>query len=341
MERETFLTSAVQWLEDDMQQFQTLWDEVKELKLDQALAQANLDRRLQDLDYLSSSLEQLQADHDTLRRTMSWEDEMRRVWEAIDTHTHSMGYEDFKERVRTQVVREVTPVRDVTAVREVTPVREVPHTQTRVVQSPFQRLEVAGGSIVVSPPSVKTIAPAPKTKQMGSAAMTPDTPITRALSMGSSVQTSPTMSPMKSAASPAGRMSPPQSPPHQLRGIPQFAKPTAGERTELSTPVLRTRSSPSLQGAHIPSVLGRQGSLKTVHSVEVAPGVSSQMAMRTDMTAIYERAVHDIRPGDSSSSATITTTTEERSYQHGKFHQVGKAMFELSSDLDPATRHND
>mmetsp|Transcript_54710 Transcript_54710/g.90565 ORF Transcript_54710/g.90565 Transcript_54710/m.90565 type:complete len:94 (+) Transcript_54710:454-735(+) len=50
MERETFLTSAVQWLEDDMQQFQTLWDEVKELKLDQALAQANLDRRLQDLE---------------------------------------------------------------------------------------------------------------------------------------------------------------------------------------------------------------------------------------------------------------------------------------------------
>mmetsp|Transcript_119805 Transcript_119805/g.217683 ORF Transcript_119805/g.217683 Transcript_119805/m.217683 type:complete len:97 (-) Transcript_119805:131-421(-) len=73
-----------------MQQFQTLWDEVKELKLDQALAQANLDRRLQDLDYLSSSLEQLQADHDTLRRTMSWEDEMRRVWEALDTHTHSV-----------------------------------------------------------------------------------------------------------------------------------------------------------------------------------------------------------------------------------------------------------
>jgi len=106
MERETFLTSAVQWLEDDMQQFQTLWDEVKELKLDQALAQANLDRRLQDLDYLSSSLEQLQADHDTLRRTMSWEDEMRRVWEAIDTHTRSLGYEDFKERVGTQVVRE-------------------------------------------------------------------------------------------------------------------------------------------------------------------------------------------------------------------------------------------
>jgi len=378
LDTESLLTAAVQRLEEDMERFHTLSGEVTQLKLDQDLAQGNLDRRLQDLDLLAGSFEELQADHDSLRRTVDtntaikeatdgWEEEVRRIWEAIDTHTHDVSVEDFEEQEK--------PTKSVVKTQVL---REVPQTPTtRVMQAPIQR--IGGIQGIATAPSIQaTIMPtSPKPNfrmpQTVPIAATPMVPATRELHEAPmrpartivSPRATPNISPMGSTHAPVGPV--PVSTASLVSRNPSLVSPlgtaqfvqqptavaavqqptavaTAVERVEPSSPMLHARQ------VSTASLLSSQ-----MRSMPTAV----EVATRTDVTATVGKAMHNIRPAEQRSaskesiiserddtpigrriiSETEETTIAGRIHHHLEAH-VGKAVFEHVSELDPETRHD-
>jgi len=308
---------------------ENLWkNEIAQLKFDQDL-----------------TAQKLQVDYDTLCQQQEefaaavvWKEEMRRVWEAIDSHTHNLDVKDF-EHTHTVEEPAKNPIR-----RDM--VREVPRIQPP--QPPQVQITAAGYQRYQDPTERvgRATVPVPKRATIASNSTRALTSIHNNVAVRAApMMVSPPQSTRGVPQSPGPARSAPRSP-GPARGAPQSPGPARGSPAARVRPPMTTSPpwSPLMTLSSSQKVIGavRPPSVERVDVMQpdFTSGMWTPSSLHSTQTALQETQSVPVPVPPINLSSTVRSQygSPNLSTRRGYAASMGgRAMYDIRSNTDGST----